>query len=1002
MLSEFIHLPNPGETIGSYSLDEVLSVSILGNFYQATHLGRDESCLLHILPEALLKADPRFPKRYRESLEAQKKVENGSLLRVLETTRIDGRLLVEYSAGKYRSVNGLVKDGKSLLPQNEVQRHLREVGEAMGALVRIGQRHCFLSPDFLFLDEEDRMRVAGAGLFEAIQYSAFERYISGVLVPISVKKENRFTAIEILSPEIRNYKAPNNQSDFYCLGMTGYYLLTGRKPERRWELPSKLRPEVGEGWDLFLSKCLEPNPSARFPHFRAFLRDLESLEELKSKPQREGGYLLRTLSNVPVPKALERHIGLRGLFFARLAMLTLAGVLAVATGRLLYDILITDIGDDAPAPSVRLVADSGRADARILISTTNAEVIIGGQGQRRVRVPPGRPLFLELLKGQVPVTVQAPLRKPVRLLLRPQEEMQEINLDLPFAFVPVAIRAIPGTRVYAGSQGAGFYVGEVDEEGRLDLPKRFLRGDYQLRAEREGYLPVTTQLSLEEAAVDWIPRQAPLPATLRVLTVPQGAEVFFRGRNLGETPVRIPRLSPGEELSFTLRKEGFRTEKATFVLEPGETRTWKVPDLTPSRGTLQVELSWSGLPPQNPGELRLEMNGDILAKGRAIGRHIVRAGRHDLVVRHPDYFPAAATVRVRDHEAVSLELDLKPRPVRLVPRFSTDHPVFYRVNGEAAALEEEGFLPLPPGKATEVEVEIRNFLSVKKVFRGRANERIEWKVPLRPLPGPEAGAAWNPPYLPLPMVWIEPGSFRMGSPLEENRRLPNEGSATAVRMDRGFWISRHEVTQEVWRRVMDRNPSQFEGEQHPVDSVNWSEARRFCALLTDREREAQRVPPGYVYRLPTEAEWEFAARGGSGAPFSFGDTATPEDGNFQGRYSPDTIGGLSPDGRYGTLPVGRFSPNAFGLYDVHGNVAEWTLDRYWDRLPGGREIEPLNLSRGRGRAVRGGSWRDSADRVRSAARKGLPSDAERNSLGFRVVLAREIPALFPGEKQNQP
>ncbi len=586
--------------------------------------------------------------------------------------------------------------------------------------------------------------------------------------------------------------------------------------------------------------------------------------------------------------------------------------------------------------------------------------------------------------------------------MRRGDELREIELDLAFAFVPLALRAVPGTRVFAGPEEATFYVAEVGESGELELPERFLRGTYQLRAERDGYVPVTTRLSLDGEGVMWVPRQAPLPASLRILTTPAGAEVLFRERYLGETPVEITRLPPGEKLIFTLRKEGYRAEQAEKSLRPGESQEWKVPALVPTRGTLRIDLSWEGLPPENPGKARILLNGTPLAEGEGWDLIPVRAGRHEVEVRHPAYDPASATVEVRDRETVVTELALEPRPVRLFLRVESNNPVRFRLNGEPVEPNEDSMLSLPPARSNEVTVDVRDYLSVKRNFKGRPHERIVWEVPLRPLPGPEPGEGWRPPYLSLPMSWIPPGRFRMGSPVQENRRLPNEGSITFVRMDHGYWISQYEVTQEAWNRVMAKNPSRFEGNRHPVDSVTWRQARRFCAQLTRTEQEGGRLPAGYRYRLPTETEWEYAARAGTTTPFSFGVAATPGDGNFQGRFSPEKIEGLSPDGRYGTLPVGHFPPNAFGLHDVHGNVAEWTLDRYWDRHPGGQEVEPVNLSRGRGRTVRGGSWKDSADRVRSAARKGLPTGSKRNSLGFRVVLAPEIPALVPVENAEGP
>ena len=213
---------------------------------------------------------------------------------------------------------------------------------------------------------------------------------------------------------------------------------------------------------------------------------------------------------------------------------------------------------------------------------------------------------------------------------------------------------------------------------------------------------------------------------------------------------------------------------------------------------------------------------------------------------------------------------------------------------------------------------------------------------------------------PQKMVWIATGTFTMGSPPTEAIRYDNESPQTEVTISQGFWMGRYEVTQGDYLAVIGSNPSAFLGDlNRPVEQVNWYGAANYCARLTDVERAAGRLPAGYVYRLPTEAEWEYAARAGTTTAFHYGPALRSGTENFDGRREYDSSVGTidNAPGTYlgRTTPVGSYEPNAWGLYDIHGNVWEWCQD-WHGPYPGGYVTDPEGPSTGSRRAARAGCW----------------------------------------------
>jgi formylglycine-generating enzyme required for sulfatase activity len=225
----------------------------------------------------------------------------------------------------------------------------------------------------------------------------------------------------------------------------------------------------------------------------------------------------------------------------------------------------------------------------------------------------------------------------------------------------------------------------------------------------------------------------------------------------------------------------------------------------------------------------------------------------------------------------------------------------------------------------------------------------------------------------MKFAWCPPGTFFMGSPAGEEDRGDDEAQHP-VTLSRGFYLAVHPVTQVEWASVMGGNPSKFKGDDRPVEGVSWDDSQEFCRRLSGRD--------GQRYRLPTEAEWEYACRAGTVTPFCFGRTLSTEVANYDGTYSYGR--GKKGVYRQQTTPVESFPPNGWGLYDMHGNVWEWCQDAYAP-YPNST-VKNLPTQGKPQRVLRGGSWYDAPRFCRSAARFHYASNVHNDDVGFRVVL----------------
>lgn len=256
--------------------------------------------------------------------------------------------------------------------------------------------------------------------------------------------------------------------------------------------------------------------------------------------------------------------------------------------------------------------------------------------------------------------------------------------------------------------------------------------------------------------------------------------------------------------------------------------------------------------------------------------------------------------------------------------------------------------------------------------------------------------------VPENFVLIKGGSFQMGSPENEAWRSDDEMQHSVTVSD--FYMSQYELTQEEYEAVMGSNPSNFPGGNLPVENVSWLDAAAYCNTRSEQEG----ITPVYTiegqniswnrsangYRLPTEAEWEYACRAGTTTPFYMEVSPSAEEANYYGHYpymieenyfSQGNLEVQPGEYRQTTVNVGSFSANPFGLYDMYGNVDEWTWDAY-GAYPAEAQTDPAGAATGSRRVYRGGGWNDFAKNIRSAYRATMDQDKGSFNIGIRLVL----------------
>jgi len=1025
-------------TFGGYTILRCLAYDMLGSLYLALNRQSNQRETLFVFP-SLVSQDKEFHERFLNHTKKLCSISHANLLNFSRPLIIHNSycLVGEHFEGLNIPDHLSLLTGSQLsttentetanLPPAQVTPILEQVLTALDYGYQCKVMHLNLNPTKILRSSYGEVKVYGFHFLAILGQELFEMLVSAGIPPLKTDPKRSFLGTtDILSPEARLRTPLEYRSDVYAIGVDTHWLLTGRKPTSPYKPPSHLVPHIEPGWDAFIIHCLQRKLEDRYPTAAAALADLRNLAQLTPvtaaqplelmlapepevlAPRKKGDTKSPVKKSKPVKPPRKPRKPLTKV--QRLLLMAIPAVLAVALGAFMYMNYESVLASDDDELDLAMRAKPGQTPRlHLTIAPHNA----------LINIRPGKSIFtvndgelpLNISKGKKIIDIEATGYKTLHLPYTVTSDPDHLFINLEPNWAQVDFTTVPGATVRAlPAKGDPIYLGVAPESGNLHVTKGLVAGNYTFEATKDQYQPATvtgTGLELGKSYTFTL-RPVAKPATVTLTSEPPGATVRIGDKVMGKTPLTTSDVPVDTDVTLTLEQQGYRPVQRTIRVGPSETREFSLGNLSAKTGEISLAYTIGGHAPtpEEQRDTKIIINNQPYPGATRRIPNVLESPSYHVVFQNPNYFPAEQTVAVQDGQVAAVQADLLPRPAHVLIRTSPVVPVNVLLDGRPMRLGADGGLDLPPDQTAKLKVEAQNYAGSAREFKLGPNQSETWDVPLQVLPGPTVGQNYTVPYLNLAMNWIPAGNYTMGSPGGEPERRPSEGDPTQVTIPVGFWAGRYEVTQNQYRAIMNENPSEFGrnaqgNDQFPVDKVSWKKAVEFARQLTDREVAAKRVPDGYEYRLPTEAEWEYFARAGVTSAFPGGDHADQTDGNFVGTYPRAAGSAVTSSNTYhGTKPVGSYKENAFGLFDVQGNVGEWVLDAYNSRLPGVPVTAPA-LRDGDDRSkrfYRGGSWSDFAAESRLAYRDpgvSVSPDTVSNKIGFRLVLAPKIARVTP-------
>jgi formylglycine-generating enzyme len=528
-----------------------------------------------------------------------------------------------------------------------------------------------------------------------------------------------------------------------------------------------------------------------------------------------------------------------------------------------------------------------------------------------------------------------------------------------------------------GTDGKAILLGKTDSQGQLTVDTLHA-GDHELTLSLTDYQSDTVKVSLSKGHPAELKKQLqPLPGRLK-LAGSVGLQVYEGGQRLGQANAWIE-LSAGDH-DLDLRCHGFHTERMTVTILPNRPLVKQSPSLVADSGTIMISAA-STVPQDNylarqQARIRID-NGPWRLVSLPLTQEGVSCESHRVEMQIPGYSsPPAQDREVTGNQIAEVEFQLTPELGTVTFNSNVPDSEVYDASGHK--LEQAGAASqLAPFISHQLTVKAPGHKSttVTVLLDQPGAQNVTKSVTLEKASGLGPGEAWAISELDMTFAYVAPGSFQMGS----NEGEIDEAPVHTVTLSQGYWMGKHEVTHQQYESIVGDHSNMFKGSTNPVEKVSWNDAVVFCRTLTKQERQAGRLPAGYEYRLPTEAEWEYAARGGSDGPSA----------NYAGSNSIDEVAWYKENSGKKTHPVGQKQANELGLHDMTGNVWEWCLDWYGE-YPSEAQTNPTGPSTGAYRVLHGGAWYCDMTLCRETLRYRFTPASAYGFLGFRVALAPAV------------